>query len=72
MSSYERQSCKSQATTLILEQQLKNNYQLSVCYSWEEERIVAQLVRMRPTVGYQRVGLRHSPGYHQTAAAAGR
>ena len=47
-SSYERQSTKNQATTKILEQNLKNNYQVSVYYSWEEERIVAQLIKLKP------------------------
>lgn len=41
-------SARSQATTEILDQKMNHNHRLYAFYSWEEERIVVQLVRVRP------------------------
>ena len=46
--SLEKASAKSQAMTEIMEQTMNKNFKVVAYYCWEEERIVAHLVRVRP------------------------
>jgi len=43
----ERMSTKSRAVTEIVDYENKKNYHTTAFYSWEDEKIVAQLIKIR-------------------------
>lgn len=47
ISSMERMSTKSRAVTEIVDYENKKNYHTTAFYSWEDEKIVAQLIKIR-------------------------
>ena len=48
VASADKASVKSHAMTEIIDQTMNKNFKITAHYNWEEERIVAQLVRVRP------------------------
>jgi hypothetical protein len=47
MNSLEKVSIKSRAITDILDYENKKNYRTAAFYSWEDERIVVQLIKCK-------------------------